>query len=165
MKHSVVRTDKVYGTDNRTGVVSLRYQKGNKNADIDNGNVVLIESLEDGSREVYKAVDVKANSPITDVVIIASPEVIKDERKRNLDDFYNEAGIAARGYRFHSGDIISVTKDALIGVEPAKGKVVELAAGTKMNVADSATESSTVVGRVEDIENVGRYTYIVIKVD
>ena len=88
-----------------------------------------------------------------------------DERKRNLEDFYNVKGKAARGYRFHSGDIFSVTKEALVGAEtPAIGNVVELAAGTKMSVATGATGSSTVIGKIIDIDIVGRYTYYAIEV-
>ena len=160
MKHAAVRTDKVYGTDNRTGVVSVRFD-----GDIDNGNVVLLTGLEAGSREVYTATAVAANSPIGEVVLVASPEVMYDERKRNLEDFYNVAGKAARGYRFHSGDIFSVTKEALAGAEtPASGNVVELAAGTKMSVATDATGGSTVIGKIIDIDIVGRYTYYTIEV-
>jgi len=88
-----------------------------------------------------------------------------DERKRNLDEFINEAGRACRGYRLHKGDIFSVTKDALDGVAaPAIGNVVELKAGTKLNVAASATAGSTQVGKIIAIDVVGRYTYYVILV-
>ena len=92
-----------------------------------------------------------------------------DERKRNLDEFINEAGKNCRGYHIHTGDIFSVTKDALIGAEtPAVGDIVELAAGTKLKVvaaATGATSGSTVVGKVIAIDVVGRYTYYAIKVD
>lgn len=163
MAHAVVRTDKVYGTDNRTGVVSVSF-----NGDIDNGNVVLLTGLKAGSREVYTATAVAADSPIGDVVLVASPEVMYDERNRNLDGFYNVKGKAARGYRLHSGDIFSVTKEALAGAAtPAVGDVVELAAGTKLNIAakdDGATEGSTVIGKIIDINVVGRYTYYAIEV-
>lgn len=71
-----------------------------------------------------------------------------------------------RGYRLHSGDIFSVTKEALAGLDaPAKGNIVELAAGNKLSVAASATAGSTAVGKIIDVETVGRYTYYVIKVD
>ena len=91
-----------------------------------------------------------------------------DERLRNLDDFYNEAGKIARGYALHTGDIFSVTKDALDGAAtPAVGDVVELKAGTKLNVvaaATGATSGSTVVGKIIDKNIVGRYTYFAIQV-
>lgn len=171
MSHAIVRTDKMYGTDVRTGLVSCRYQKVEGEPaktvymDIDNGNVVLLAGLEDASREVYVANVPAANSDLADIVLVAAPEVMYDERLRNLEDFYNEAGKIVRGYRLHHTDVFSVTKDALDGVAaPAVGNVVELKAGTKMNVVASATEGSTVVGKIIDKNIVGRYTYFAIEV-
>lgn len=160
--NAVVRTDKMFATDNRAGLVSVRYQPGDTMTAIDNGNVVKIGALEEGSREVYKGVTPAADDVIKDIVLIASPEVMYDERKRNLDEFQNAEGAIARGYHLHTNDIFSVTKEALTGDEPAVGKVVELAAGTKLNVAASAT--GTLVGTIIDINVVGRYTYYVIQV-
>ena len=44
------------------------------------------------------------------------------------------------------------------------GDIVELDAGTKLKVVASATEGSTVVGSIIDINVVGRYSYYVIQV-
>ena len=165
MAHGVVRTDKMFGTENKAGLASFRYQPNGDNTAIDNGNVVLLGDLETGSREVYKGGTPAANSALKDVVLVAAPEVAYDERIRNLDEFYNEAGKIVRGYHFHTNDIFSVTKDALEGkATPEVGDVVELKAGTKLNVAASATGGSTVVGKIIDINVVGRYTYYAIKV-
>ena len=163
--YAVVRTDKMFATDNRAGLVSVRYQPGDTMTAIENGTVVKLNGLEDGSREVYKGVTPAAGDAIADIVLIASPEVMYDERKRNLDEFINEAGDIARGYHLHTGDIFSVTKDALVGVEaPAIGNTVELAAGTKMNVATDATGGATVIGKIIDVNVAGRYTYYAIEV-
>lgn len=170
MAHGVVRTDLLAGTDVRSELVSVRYQpvSSNKNVetDIDNGNVVLLGDLEAGSRTVYKGLTPAANSDITKIALIASPEVLYDEHVHALDNFYNEAGKIARGYRLHENDIFSVTKDALDGkASPAVGDIVELKAGTKLNVAASATQGSTVVGKIIDKNVVGKYTYFVIEVN
>lgn len=164
--NAVVRTDKMFGTDNRAGLCSVRHQDAEgKYLEIQNGNVLLLNGLETGSREVYKGAIPTAKSELVDVVLVASPEVMYDERLRNLDEYTNEAGKIARGYHFHSGDIFSVTKEALDGVaSPAVGNVVELKAGTKLNVAASATSGSTQVGKIIDKNVVGRYTYFVIEV-
>lgn len=163
--HAVVRTDKMFGTDNRAGIVSVRYQPSNVKTAIDNGNVVLLGDLETGSREIYKGATPAANSPLGSVVLVASVEVMYDEHKHNLDEFENEAGAIARGYYLHQNDIFSVTKDALDGVaSPAVGNIVELKAGTKLNVATSKTSGSTQVGTIVDINVVGRYTYYAIQV-
>lgn len=180
MSYGVVRTDNLWGTDVRAGLVSVKYivTTGSGTTEspyvktetaIENGNVLKLAGLISGEREIYEGVVPAANTPLSSVVLIASPEVMYDERKRNLDDFRNEAGKACRGYRFHSGDVFSVTKDALDGAAtPAVGDVVELKAGTKLNVkaaATGATSGSTVVGKIIAVDVAGRYTYYAILVD
>ena len=176
MAHGVVRTDLMHGTDVRAGLVSVKYivttGSGTDESpyvktptEIDNGNVLLLGDLMEGEREIYEGAAPAANSDLTEVVLVDSPEVMYDERKRNLDDYYNVAGKPCRGYRLHKWDVFSVTKDALDGVEePEIGNVVELKAGTKLNVAASATGGSTQVGKIIAIDVVGRYTYYVIRV-
>lgn len=167
MGYGVVRTDRLMGTDVRSMLESVKYMGAGSTATaIDNGNVVKLDgSLMTGEREIKKGVTPAANDALDAIVLIASPEVMYDERKRNLDEFQNEAGKVCRGYHLHSGDIFSVTKDALDGVSaPAVGNVVELKAGIKLNVAESATGGSTVVGKIIAVDVVGRYTYYVIQV-
>lgn len=168
MAYAVVRTDAMAGTDVRGQLVSVKYMgtDGATPTAIENGNVLKIGALMTGEREIYIGGAVAANDKIDDVVLIASPEVVYDERKRNLDDFVNEAGKACRGYHIHSGDTFSVTAEALSGTgTPAVGNIVELAAGTKLAFAASATTGSTKVGRIIAVDVVGRYTYYAIKVD
>ena len=167
MGYGVVRTDRLMGTDVRSMLESVKYMGAGSTATaIDNGNVVKLDgSLMTGEREIKKGVTPAANDALDAIVLIASPEVMYDERKRNLDEFQNEAGKVCRGYHLHSGDIFSVTKDALDGAAtPAVGNVVELKAGIKLNVAASATGGSTVVGKIIAVDVVGRYTYYVIQV-
>ena len=155
------------GTDVRSMLESVKYMgAGSTETAIDNGNVVKLDgTLMTGEREIKKGVTPAANDALDAIVLIASPEVMYDERKRNLDEFQNEAGKTCRGYHLHSGDIFSVTKDALDGAaSPAVGNVVELKAGVKLNVAASATANSTVIGKIIAIDVVGRYTYYVIQV-
>ena len=168
MAYAVVRTDAMAATDVRGQLVSVKYMgtDGATPTAIENGNVLKIGALVTGEREIYIGGAVAANDKIDDIVLIASPEVVYDERKRNLDDFINEAGKACRGYHIHSGDTFSVTGEALSGTgTPAVGNIVELAAGTKLAFAASATTGSTKVGRIIAVDVVGRYTYYAIKVD
>lgn len=163
--HAVVRTDEMLATTASAGLYSVKYNDGTDFADIDNGHVVALDSLMKNEREIWKAVTPAANSDIKQIVLIATPEVMHDERLRNLSDFYNEAGIDARGYMLHSGDIFSVTAEALDGADTdAKGKIVELQADTKMKVVSAATSGSTAIGSIVDIETVGALTYYVIRV-
>ena len=133
---------------------------------IENGNVVKVGALMTGEREVYKATAPAANTPITEIALIADPEVMYDERKKALYEFINEAGDIVRGYRLHTGDIFSVTAEALATSLSAieVGNVVELQAGTKLKVTSSLTANSTQVGTIIDINVVGPYTYYAIQV-
>lgn len=169
--HGVVRTDNMLYTDARSGLVSIKFMgsNGSTPTDIDNGNVLKVGALMGDStngyeREIFVGAVPAASDNLKDIVLIASPEVRYDE-KRALQEFYNEAGKVCRGYRLHSGSIFSVTKAALDGVSsPAIGNVVELKAGTKLNVAASATANSTQVGKIIAIDVVNRNTYYVILV-
>lgn len=173
MPYGVVRTDAMYGTDVRAGLVSVKYivttGSGSSAVDtetaIENGNVLKLDGLMTGEREIYKGRVPAANTPLEEVVLVATPELMYDERKHNLDEFINEAGRIARGYKLHTGDVFSVTKAALDGkATPAVGDIVELKAGTKLNVAASLTSGSTKVGTVIAVDVVGRYTYYAIRV-
>lgn len=165
MAYGVVRTDNMYGTDVRAGLVSIKYINGGVETAIENGNVLKVGALIEGEREIYQGATPAATDEMKDIVLVATPEIMYDERKRNLDEFINEAGKPCRGYRLHNGDVFSVTKDALDGAEaPAVGNVVELKAGTKLNVAAAATEGSTVIGKIIAVDVVGRYTYYAILV-
>ena len=172
MAYAVVRTDKLMGTDVRSMLESVKYlgADGSTPTAIENGNVLKVGALEGDATNGYER-EVKvgsvpaANDTLDSIVLVATPEVMYDERLRNLDEFRNEAGAIVRGYHLHSGDIFSVTKPALDGkASPAIGDVVELKAGTKLNVAGSATNGSTVVGSILAIDVVGRNTYYVIQV-
>lgn len=167
--YAVVRTDNMAGTDVRSMLVSFKYFVEDNSeltpAAIENGHVVKLGTLMDGEREVHAAGDVAADDTLNNVVLVASPELWYDERYRGLENFINEAGRICRGYRLHSGDFFSVTKEALDGSEePAVGDVVELKNGTKLNVASEATNGSTVVGSIHAIETAGKYLFYVIKV-
>lgn len=167
MAFCVVRTDKLMGTDVRSMLESVKYMgaDGATPTEIENGNVLKVGALLTGEREIKVGSAVAASDELDDIVLVASPEVLYDERVRDLDQFINKAGRIVRGYHLHSGDIFSVTKAGLAGVAaPAVGNVVELAAGTKLNVAASATSGSTQVGTIIAIDVVGRYTYYVIQV-
>lgn len=174
MAYGVVRTDNMYGTDVRAALVSIKYivtsgsgsETVKTETAIENGNVLKAGGLMDGEREILEGSAVAANTPLSEVVLIASPELIYDERKKNLDDFINEAGKACRGYRLHSGDSFGLTKECFAGTNaPVVGNIVELAAGTKLKAVASATSNTTTVGKIIAKEVVGRYTYYVVRVD
>jgi len=169
MAKAVVRTDRMFGTDNRAGVVSAQYVTIADNVAtaagaIENGHVLKLSGLASDEREIYKAVTPAANSAARDIILIASEEMMYDERKKNLDEFENASGAVLRGYKLHSGDIFSVTADALANANPAVGQVIELKAATKLNNVAALTSNSTEIGKIIAKEVTGRYTYYVIEV-
>ena len=171
--YAVVRTDNMSGTDDRSQLVSIRYMgdDGATPTAIENGNVLKvghpIQNADNSyQREVRVGAKPAATTPLNEIVLIATPELLYDERLKALDDFRNEAdGAPCRGYRLHNGDQFSVTKGALDGAStPAIGNIVELKAGTKLNVVASLTASSTQVGIISAIETVGSYTFYTVTV-
>lgn len=92
--------------------------------------------------------------------VIASVEVMYDERKKNLDEFVNEAGAICRGYIPRSMNMFSVTAEAFADKEvPAVGDAIGIANG-KLEAGSEKPLGSCVA-----IEKAGRYTYYVICVD
>lgn len=178
-KHGIVRTDKLAGTDVRSLMESVKYMgSGSTETACDNGNVVKLDGFLQTSstpvavyeREIKKGVTPAASSKLDEIVLIATPELMYEETKKDLADFYNEAGAICRGYHLHSGDIFSVTADAVDfdtdeATDGKIGSVVELQAGIKLNIkTGSATQSSTVIGSVAAINVVGGRTLYVIQV-
>lgn len=168
MAYAVIRKDNLAGTKDGSKLVSLRYFVSDTETAIENGKVVKLSGLLAGEREVYKAVDPSVNTPLSEVAIVGSPELMYDERKKNLDEFRNEPGsVAATGYILTDGDRFSVTAEALTGTSIAAGDIVELQADEKLKVVAATTgltSGSTKVGVIDAIENTGRYTYYVIRV-
>lgn len=167
MAHPIVRTDLMSGTVDGSQLRSVMFYSDDKPAEIENGSVAKLGEMID--RETYKAEAPAKGDGIENLVLIASPELMYDERKQNLDEFTNEAGERARGYRFHKGDIASVTADGFAiaeGVTVAKGYVVELAAAgdTKLAIVATATSGCTKIGEIVDIETVDSKTYYAFEV-
>ena len=171
-KHAIVRTDNLFGTDVREGLVSFKYTASNKDAEIDNGNIVVLDGLYTDasgaieSREVFKAKAMAVTSVVPNLILVASVEEMP-EKNYDLSEYTNEAGKICRGYRLHPGDVYAVTKEALTiasSYTVVVGTVIEAVAGTKPNAVASVTSGSKQIGTVEAIETVGRDTYYVIRV-
>ena len=115
-------------------------------ADADNGNIVAIEGLAAGEAEVYTVKQPTATTELGKLALVKAPEVMADERLRNLGDFYNKNGQIVRAYLFEPGDTFRLTKEGIAG-SPTVGHVVEAQAGYKLKDAASPT-SNTVVGTI-----------------
>lgn len=160
--HAIVRTDNPFGTDNRSGLVSIEYmgKDGATPTDIDNGNVLKIGALKKGEREIYVGSAPAAGDKIEDVAFIASPEVSYRQAEEWIGDFYNKAGVPARGYILHSGSVFSATAEAFDGT-PAVGNVVAFGGSTKLKVG--ATDENA-IGEIIAIETVKNVTFYVFRI-
>lgn len=155
MAYCVCRTDKLAGTYDVAALVNLKLH-----ANVENGNVVVIGARADGEREAYNSVTPAADAKLGQIALVCEPEVMYDERKKNFNEFINEAGSIVRGYVLHNGDEFSITAEGFDGT-PKKGSVVELQAGLKLSAVDSATGGSTTsIGEITDVEG----DYFVIRV-
>lgn len=160
--YTVIRTDLLSGTDVAADLVSLRvYDAEGNQIEVENGTIVELQGYEDGQREVMKAVLATSASAIENCAIVASVEVMYDERKKNLDEFINEKGAICRGYIPRSRNMYSITAPGFVGgVAPTEvGAAVGIGADGKHDA------SGTGLGTVMAIEIAGRYTYYVIKLD
>lgn len=160
MAYTVIRTDLMSGTKQPADLVSMRfYSTGDKPAEVENGVIVKLQGYEDGQREVMKAVAASAESDLNECAVVAGVEVMYDERKKNLDEYINEAGKAVRGYILRSRNIFSVTKEGFVGgTVPAKGAEVGIGTNGKIDA------SGTGLGKCIAIDIAGRYTYYVIQI-
>ena len=164
MSYARVRTDKMSGTDVSKDLVSAIYYVSTTKTAISNGNIVKIGGFETNQREVRKATAPAANTPLNELALVATPEVIKNKDFYTLGDFQNAAGAIIRCYRLRSGDQFSVTSEAYdAAADVAVGDVVEAQADTKMKIVAAATgltSGSTLIGKVVALEG----DYCVIEV-
>lgn len=160
MAYCVIRTDNLSGTHQCADLVSVRFYDGNGDmADIENGVIVELKGYETGEREVQKAIAATSSSDLTGCAIVAGVELMYDERLRDLNQFVNKAGRAARGYLLRRGNTFSVTKEGFVGqTVPAVGDTVGVGTGGKLD------KSGSDLGKCIAIETAGKYTFYVIQI-
>lgn len=140
--HCICDTSLMAGTKLPSKHVNIKISE-----DLDNGNIVAIGALADGEKEAFASAKPAANTALKKLALIKAPEVMKDERLKNLGDFYNKKDAIVRAYLFEEGDEFRLTAEGLSGT-PAVGHAVEVEAGYKMKVTASATSGSTQIGTV-----------------
>lgn len=159
-KYCVIRTDLMSGTKQPADLVSIRFYGADGNpAEVQNGTIVELKGYLEGEREVMKAVAATSSSKLSDCAVVAGVEVMYDERKKNLDEYVNEAGKNTRAYILRSRNMFSITKEGFVGgTVPAKDDTVGVG-------ADGAVDAAgTGLGVCADVEVAGRYTYYTIKI-
>lgn len=155
MAYTVVTREKMTTEWDGSKRISLKYRPSGVDAAIENGMVVVVGDLIDGEREVYAGDTPTVSTTLNKLALITTPEVMADERKKNIADFRNEAGDVCTADKLFSGDIFSLTKEGFEGT-PEKGSVIELQAGVKLKAVKTATSGSTKIGKIIDVVN-GKY--------
>ena len=155
--------DKVYTVITREAMASeydgtkrksAKFYNSNTPAEIENGMVVKIAGTIPGEREVLKVVAPEGSEDVADLWIVTTPEVVADERKKNLSDFVNKAGQIITIDKLMPNDIFSLTAEGLAGTAVAGHNVGLASAGGVKLVVDAATSGmGTVIGTVLDITN------------
>lgn len=163
MAYTVINTDLMSGTKQPADLVSVRVYNaaGDTTIECENGAIVELSALEEGEREVYIGKLATASSDLANCVVIDAPEVFYDERKKNLEEWINEAGRPVRGYRLNQNDVFGITVDGFVSATaPAKGDSVALGAGGKIE----GSGAGTALGTVADITVYNCRTLYAIKV-
>lgn len=164
-EYAIINTELITGTDVRSQMRSVMFGTESGTdftpTEIQNGSAVMF--TDEIEPDLYKAVATKANTPLKDVVILATPEIMYDERKRNLNEFINEAGDAATGFIPNINDVFAITAEGLDGT-PKVANIVELQAGTKLKTVTTATANSTTVGKIIGTRVIDGATYYRVRV-
>lgn len=159
MAYAVVRTDNLSGIIDGARLATVHFYDGANKADIENGNVISLDGIDEPG--VYKAVAPSAKQALGKLALVAGVELMYDRTYKNLDDFINAAGAEVRVYILHSGDVFSVTAEALDGEISSSTVGVEVQAGTQLKVVTDASDAvAEYLG--SDVEN--GYTYYKFRV-
>ena len=165
VKHAVVRTDSMNGTNLPQALVNGVFYSSEQPTAIDNAQVVVLGDKLD--RENYKVTAPASTSTVDDLYLVASSELFYDQtRTHYLTEWENAAGSELRLYKLIVGNTFSATAEAFNGT-PEKGKYVGFVAdSTKLKVEDAA--KATTFGKISFVETQGfgdgAYTYYMVDV-
>lgn len=170
MAYGVINTSLVKAT--KTGnILSGRYYVGTAPTQIENGNIVKLDSLISGEDNLWKVV---AAGGITagNLYVVATPEVIYDEGLTSegaLDKFINLANTNITLVPLEVGDEIDITDECITAIDdeddiPAEGSyVTPSAAGTKWVEVASIAKSEVFYGEIvkRKLYKQGKYINVV----
>lgn len=155
-KHGIIRTDNMHGTVFGGDLVSGLYKVSGTATAIDNGCFVVPGAYATGEREVRVCATPAVDTAVAALAIVASEEVDSAKKYNSLADFENKAGDIIRCYKLKSGDIFSVTEEALYiasTVTPTVGtSILEAQAAVKGSLVNSLTSGSTKIADLIAIE-------------
>ena len=82
-KYAVVTRERMTTEWDGSKRLAAKYLPSDVETAIENGNVVKLEGLVEGEREIYKAVTPAAGTELKAIGLVTTPEVVADERKKN----------------------------------------------------------------------------------
>lgn len=157
--YTVVNTDSMQGTTDGTQLFSARYHADGKEAAIENGSIVALEGLIEGETEIFKAVAPTADAKAEKLYLVATPELMYEDNKRNLTDFTNKAGATLRLYGLVTRNIFGVTETGFT-TKPAVGDGVSVS-GVKL--AKAGTKEAAIGTVIEKRKTIsGTFYYIMV---
>lgn len=136
----MIRLDKI-GADSH--IVSVKLA-----ADMKQGNVVKLNGLVEGEREIYNAV---APAAATDKIVVLTTPFHPYSPLENEKDFILKAGVPQRAHYLTSGDIITVTEDLIEG-SVVKNQYVSAQDGKEKLKFSTTSPSADTIFVVDDIE-------------
>lgn len=125
MAYGVFRSDNIKATKDGA-IKSGRYFVSTTATAIENGNLVKLDSLISGERELWKVV-APAAVTAADLYIVATPELIYDESLKSkgaLKEFRNEAGENITLLKLEVGDMFSISDECITQISGADTPVV-----------------------------------------
>ncbi len=151
---AIVRLDKMQGSYNG----NLEHVVHTSN--MTNGLFINLGALVTGERELRQvATPATATLASEEVLLVAHPEVMYDERLDQLADFFIKSNTAARAYHLHLGDIFTLTTDLLTGT-PAVNKFVIPANGSlKGAIANDLSGGTRFAAKIIEKDALGFLKY------
>lgn len=169
MAYGVFRSDNLKAT--KTGAIkSGRYYVTTTPTKISNGNIVKLDSLISGERELWKVV---APGAVTagDLYIVATPELIYDESLKSngaLDQFENAAGANITLLQLEIGDLFSISDECITPIsgadEPVVGSyVTPSATGTGWTEVAAISSNEVFYGKIvaRELYKNGKYLNVI----
>ena len=171
MAYGVVRTDAIKATKSGN-IKSGRFYVTDTPTAIENGNIVKLDSLISGNRELWKVV---APGGVTaqNLYLVATSEVIYDETLKSsgaLDQFRNEAGENITLIPLEVGDTFAISDDCITPIDdtddvPAVGSAVTPSTdGTKWTeLAYSSLNTEVFYGKIiaRELYKEGKYLNVI----
>lgn len=133
---------------------------------VENGTLVVLDSLVPGQHDLYYATAPTATSTVNDIYIIDNAEVISDEsRQYQINEFVQKAGVNSFAGKPLNGDVCFITAKGFATAPDdttIKTKFIDISTSGKYAISNTATAGTT-LGVVDDIIMQGKDKMYVLR--